>query len=62
MDQSLFSFLTATGLLPFRIVETSDYAEVHAANGDGRTPFALTLSPLFFQDLNAAFAAEIGGK
>lgn len=53
---TLGSFLKATGFLPFRIVETPDYAEVHAANGDGKTAFALTLSPSFFEELNRIFS------
>lgn len=45
--------LRLSGFTPFRIVETADYAEVHAANGDGKTAFALTMSPSFFEELNA---------
>ena len=51
------SFLRLSGFLPFRIVETADYAEVHAASGDGKTAFALTMSPSFFEELNALAAA-----
>lgn len=50
---SLADFLRLTGFTPFRIVETPDYAEIHAANGDGKHAFALTTSPSFFLELNA---------
>ncbi len=53
----LVAFLKLTGFLPFRIVETADYAEVHTASGDG-TPFALTLSPSFFEELNRLAAPD----
>lgn len=47
------SLLRLSGFTPFRIVETPDYAEVHAANCEPGHAFALTTSPSFFLELNA---------